>query len=64
MSPTNPAHPRDWLKVTESMPGSGWPERSSRLADGSGGEKDRAGEPGSSQFRPMGPASCLYVVNL
>jgi poly(3-hydroxyalkanoate) synthetase len=64
VSATNPSHPRDWLKVTETLPGSGRPDRSSRLACPVLLRAAAVREPGSSQSRPMEPAPCLYVMDL
>ena len=63
VSATNPPDPRDWLKAAETVPGSWWPDYSSWLADRSGGEQDRPGGLGSSQFPPLEPAPGLYVLD-
>jgi polyhydroxyalkanoate synthase len=63
VSATNPADPRDWLKTAETVPGSWWPDYSSWLAARSGGEKDRPGGLGSSQFSPLDAAPGLYVLD-
>ena len=63
VSAANPPDPRDWLKSAGTVPGSWWPDYSSWLADRSGGEQDRPGGLGSSQYAPMEPAPGLYVMD-
>ena len=63
VSASNPPDPRDWLKSATTVPGSWWPDYSSWLADRSGGEQDRPGGLGSSQYPPMEPAPGLYVMD-
>ena len=46
-----------------TVPGSWWPDYSSWLADRSGGEQDRPGGLGSSQYAPMEAAPGLYVMD-
>jgi polyhydroxyalkanoate synthase subunit PhaC len=63
LAPSNPADPRDWLRMAGTVPGSWWQHYSSWLADRGGGEKDRPSKLGSTGFEPMEPAPGLYVLD-
>ena len=60
-SKTNPASPADWLKTTESEPGSWWPDLLAWLGDRCGTDKPAPQDPGGGGLRPLVPAPGTYV---